>query len=121
MGIAPKAAYLEGAQPKSEPTVPPPIPSNPQDQDENSSDSSRMSVDPSQSLQAITAAAFAHVRSTEFQEALSLMRSEDEEEERAGIAKAIEDAAAAVAATTEFRLVVDRLHAIQEHRVQQGQ
>ena len=80
-----------------------------------------MSVDPSQSLQATTAVAFAHIRSAEFQEALSLMRAEDEEEGRAGVAKAIDDAAAAVAATAEFRLVVDRLQALQEHRAQQGQ
>ena len=72
--IPPKAAYLEGAQPKSEPTVPAPM----EEPIEISSDSSDMSVDPSQSLQATTAKAFAHVRSAEFQEVLSSMRLGEE-------------------------------------------
>ena len=75
------------------------------EQEEISSDSSKMSVDPSQSLQATTAKAFAHVRSAEFQEVLSSMRLGEERE--LWIAQAIDDAAAAVAATAEFRLVVD--------------
>ena len=78
-------------------------------------------MDPTQSLQATTAAAFAHIRSAEFQEALSQMRAEDEEEGREGIAKAIDDAAKAVAATAEFRLVCDQIRAAQEQRARQGQ
>ena len=119
--VAPKAAYLEGAQPKSEPTLPQPTPSGSEEQDGSSSDTSGSSVDLTQSLQATTAAAFAHIRSAEFQEALSQMRAEDEEEGRGGIAKAIDDAAKAVAATAEFRLVCDRIRAAQEQRAQQGQ
>ena len=49
------------------------------------------------------------------------MRAEDEEEGREGIAKAIDDAAKAVAAIAEFRLVCDRIRAAQEQRAQQGQ
>ena len=113
--IPPKAAYLEGAQPKSEPTVPAPM----EEPIEISSDFSDMSVDPSQSLQATAVKAFARVRSAEFQAVLSSMRLGGERE--LWIAQAIDDAAAAVAATAEFRLVVDRLQAVQEHRVQQGQ
>merc|ERR1711884_182204 len=86
---------------------------------EISSDSSDMSVDPSQSLQATTAKAFAYVRSAEFQEVLSSMRHGEERE--LWISQAIDDAAATVAATAEFRLAVDRLQAVQEHRTQQGQ
>merc|ERR1711884_29548 len=86
---------------------------------EISSDSSDMSVDPSQSLQATTAKAFVYVRSAEFQEVLSLVRHGEERE--LWISQAIDDAAAAVAAAAEFRFVVDRLQALQEHRAQQGQ
>ena len=72
-------------------------------------------------LPATTAVAFAHIRSVEFQEALSQMKDEEDEEGREGIAKAIDDAARAVAATAEFRLVCDQIRAEQEQRAQQGQ
>ena len=113
--IPPKAAYLEGAQPKSEPTLPqqPRDPSISEEEDGSSSDTDRGLVDPKSrpaflptrgvepSLPATTAVAFAHLRSAEFQEALSQMRVEDEEEGREGIAKVIDDAARDVAATAE--------------------
>ena len=135
--IPPKAAYLEGAQPKSEPTLPwqlrDPTPSISEEEDGSSSGTDRSLVDPKSrpafhptrgvepSLPATTAVAFAHIRSVEFQEALSQMKDEDEEEGREGIAKAIDDAARAVAATAEFRLVCDQIRARQEQRAQQGQ
>ena len=135
--IPPKAAYLEGAQPTSEPMLPwhlrDPTPSISEEEDGSSSGTERSLVDPKPRpvfhptrgvepwLPATTAVAFARIRSVEFQEALSQMKDEDEEEGREGIAKAIDDAARAVAATAEFRLVCDRLQALQEHRAQQGQ
>ena len=124
--IPPKATYLEGAHPKSEPMQPwhlrDPSPSI-SEEDGSSSGTDRSLVDPKSrpafnptrgvepSLQATTAVAFARIRSAEFQEALSQMRAEDEEEGREGIAKAIDDAARAVAATAEFRLVCDQIRA----------
>ena len=121
--IPPKAAPIPGAQPKSEPTVPVPMEEPMDELIEISSDSSAgtfvATVDPSQSLRTTTQKAFAYVRSAEFQEVLSSMRHGEERE--LWISQAIDDAAAAVAATAEFRLVVDRLQALQEHRAQQGQ
>ena len=77
------------------------------------------SVDPKAPPVLIPRVTFAHLRSEEFQQVLTEMRSEELREGRSGIAKAIE-VAKAVAATTEFRLVCDQMRVDQERRARDG-